>query len=211
MGKTRNRTKQSVWGRGKLLLFRIEACIRGIWRFGLPVLNQPKPHLPHRKPSVRSGFQTGPWGRDWQAITQPMQPSKRCAALGMARTVRQGLLVGEAAPLSLWAMQMAPRNPPTPAERLGWAGVGSRAGVFGVRADTKTEPRRSRTFRILSPRVRQVGLFFFFFRSSDLLLALRRHRDWRRRDDWNPSATNPPCRIDISSSRGSGRAMIRKV
>jgi hypothetical protein len=45
---------------------------------------------------------------------EPMQPSKRCAALGMARTVRQGLLVGEAAPLASGLCQMAPRNPPTP-------------------------------------------------------------------------------------------------
>lgn len=49
-------------------------------------------------------------------LTKPMQPSKRCAASGMARTAQQGVLVGEAAPLSLWAMQMAPRNPPTPSE-----------------------------------------------------------------------------------------------
>ena len=50
-----------------------------------------------------------------------------CAASGMAWECRQGALVGEAAPLSLWAKQMngGPRNPPRPrAERLGWAGCG---------------------------------------------------------------------------------------
>jgi hypothetical protein len=36
-----------------------------------------------------------------------------------------GALVGEAAPLSPWAMQMAPRNS-IPAERLRWAGRGLR-------------------------------------------------------------------------------------